>query len=185
MATPLGLPVNTRRLVDVNLTNVVNMPNSGNTVNTAWLNLVQPGSNVGGANGLVAPAGQIQPAGPYVVTEKVLLNVQLTASSQAGNGNTVPGYTNVYLQQAPAYANGAVDTGNITNVPLRSNFATGNIPYTAQQCANAVANTYTTAVNIIDQLPPLIQQYIRLQVVAGTNATNNGADSTATIQLFF
>jgi hypothetical protein len=111
--------------------------------------------------------------------------VQLTASSQAGNANDTPGNQNVYLQMAPALANGAVDTGNIYNVPFRSAFCTGNIPYLAQLVANAAVNTYTQALNIVDTLPPGVLQYIRLQIQAGTNASNNATDSTATIQLFF
>jgi hypothetical protein len=161
----------------VSLSNVVTMPNGGNTVNTAWLNLVQPGTNTASP-----PGGQASPPGPYVEIEKVLLNIQISASSQASSNTT--SYTNVYLQQAPALANGAVDTGNITNVPLRSAFAAtavGNVPYLV-----AISNgTAWPSQNIIDMFNPLIKQYVRASIVADANASTNATDSTLTIQLYF
>jgi hypothetical protein len=188
MALTLGAPVNARRLQDIGLSNTVALPTSAGTVNTGWINLGQPGAtafyytaNTGGTT--TPPAGSASsPAGPYVVTERVILQTSVTASANGGNNANAGGNVLIYLQQALTLANGAVDTGNITNVPLRSNFATGNIAYLAGLSTNAAGAT--AAVTQYDTLPPQIYQYIRLQAVSGAN-TANMADATMTISVLF
>jgi hypothetical protein len=187
MAITLGTPVNARRIVDLGLSNTVSLPNaSSTTTNTGWLNMAQPGgqpyywnsgpSGVGGTQ----PGGTTNsPNGPYVATERVVLQVITTASTNGNNAANGSQSILLYLQQAPPLANGAVDTGNITNVPLRSNFGLGgNVAYIT------VANGGNAATYTVDALPPGVYQYLRIQAQSAVGA-NNSADANVTIQLGF
>lgn len=185
MAVTLSTPKNTRRLVDIQLSSTVALPNAASTtINSGWLNMAQPGgqsyywnsapSGVGGSQ----PSGtNSSPAGPYAATERVFINIQTTASTNGNNASNSTQTISLYLQQAPTLANGAVDTGNIVNVPLRSAFAT-NVAYVT------LASGGNTAISIIDTLPPFIDQFVRVQAVSGAGA-NNAADANLTVQLYF
>ena len=189
MSLASALPQNTRRLIDAGLSVSIALPatEGANTV-TNWINLGQPGAtsafwtnNTAGTT--TPPAGAATaPAGPYAATERVFINGQVTSSANGGNNGNAGGNCLIYLQQALTYSNGAVDTGNITNVPLRSNFVTANVPWLT--ALSGGTNGVTLAANIIDTLPPNIPQYIRLFAVSQAN-TANMADATMTLQVFF
>lgn len=196
MSFTFNNPINARRLVDTGLSNTVALSSSQGTVNTGWLNLKQPGAtafyytaNTGGST--TAPSNTANaPSGPYVATERVILNVSTTASANGGNATNGAGNVTLYLQQALTLSNGAVDTGNITNVPLRSQTpgTNANVAYAVAVAtgtnANSTGNNPIAAINIYDSLPPGIQQYIRIQAVSGAN-TGNTADASVTIQVLF
>lgn len=183
MAVTLGTPKNTRRLVDVGLSVTVALPSAASTtVNSNWINMAEPGAQpnywggqspagVGGSQ----PAGtNTSPAGPYAAVERAFFNIVTTASTNGNNstGNNI----NCILQQAPTLTNGAVDTGNITNIPWRlSAKTTGIINLT---------NGAGTAVNYIDSIPPWIEQFVRIQLISEANI-GNAADANATLQLLF
>lgn len=192
MSFTTGTPVNLRRIIDAGLSVNTALPNgSAATSATNWIDLRQPGATsaywtANTAGTTTPPAGTtLSPAGPYVATERVLVNVLLTASANGGNNGNAGANIAVYLQQAPSYANGTVDTGNITNVPLRSSFnVTGNVGYVSAVSLNTGASSATAALNIFDALPPGIQEYIRLYAVNGS-AVGNAADATMTLQVVF
>lgn len=182
MALTLGTPKNTRRLVDVGLSVTVALPNGASTtVNSNWINMAEPGQQPDywagqkPSYGRSQPAGtNTSPAGPYAATERVFVNIVTTASTNGNNstGNNI----SLVLQQAPTYANGAVDTGNITNIPWRTSGTTNGIIN--------LPNGAAAAVNLIDVLPPWIQQFIRIQMISTANI-GNAADANATLQLMF
>jgi hypothetical protein len=188
MATfTIGTPINSRRLQDAGLQANTALPNAASTItNTNWVSLTAPGpwsqyytNNTGGL--ATPPVGTANsPNGPYVATEKVVLYTSVTASANSNGGN-LSGNCNIYLQTCPVLSNGNYDSGNITNVPLRSAFLGGNVAYTmAQNTAGTGGNT--AAVTTYDQLPPNIYQFIRLQCQTGTNAANM-ADATVTMAI--
>lgn len=189
MSTSLGTPINSRRLIDLGLTNTISLPNAGaTTVNGGWLSLGQPGlqPNYWGAQnpayGGSQPASTTNsPNGPYVATERTVIIVSTTASTNGNNASNGTQAISLYLQQTGTLTNGAADTNtsNWVNIPLRSNFgAAGNIAYVT------LANGGNAASRTVDQLPPGVLQYIRLVAISGAGA-NNAADATATLSIGF
>lgn len=187
MSFTLGTPKNTRRIVDIGLSNTVNLPNAATTtVNTGWLNMVQPGTQpqywgngaptgIGGSQ----PSGtNTSPNGPYAASERVFFNILTTASTNGNNAGNSTQNIQVFLQHAPVLTNGSVDTGNIVNVPGRSAFSGTNTPYVN------IANGGNAAINVIDTLPPYVLQFIRLSCVSGAGF-NNANDASITFQLLF
>ena len=190
MAFTLGTPINDRRIMDLGLTNTVNLPNaSSTTVNGGWINLGQPGlqPNYWGAQAPVGYGGT-QPAsttnspnGPYVAIERTVIIVSTTASTNGNNGANGAQGISLYLQQTGTLTNGAADTNtsNWVNIPLRSNFGTaGNVAYIS------LANGGNAATRTVDQLPPGVLQYIRIAAVSAAGA-NNSADATVTLSVGF
>lgn len=188
MSLASGLPQNTRRLVDAGLSVNIALPTASGTCATNWINLGQPGATsaywTNNTAGTTTPptASNTAPYGPYAATERVFINGQVTSSANGGNNGNAGGNALIYLQQALTLSNGAVDTGNVTNVPLRSNFVTANVPWLV--ALSGGTNGVTLAANIIDTLPPNIPQYIRLYCVSQAN-TANMADATMTLSVYF
>ncbi len=75
MAVSNGSPTNARALLDANYISTLALPNAGNTVNVASLDLVQ--------------------ATPYPTTDRVDVNIVCTAGSGANNKNI-----NIVLQES-------------------------------------------------------------------------------------
>jgi len=190
MAYTLGTPINDRRIADQGLSNTVALPNaSSTTVNGGWVNLGQPGiqPNYWGAQAPVGYGGS-QPAsttnspnGPYVATERVVFIVTTTASTNGNNASNAAQTVSLYLQQTGTLSNGAADTNtsNWVNMPLRSNFGTaGNVAYITLAGGGNVAG------RTVDQFPPGVLQYVRLQAISAAGA-NNSADATMTLAIGF
>ena len=184
----IGTPINDRRIQDTGLSASITLPNTFSaTVNSNWIPLLAaPWSNYYTQNqaGLVTPpAGTASsPNGPYVATERVIFSANVTASANANGGN-LAGNCLIYLQHCPALSNGNYDSGNITNVGLRSAFLSGNVPWAgAYNTAGTGGNT--AALTIYDVPPPNILSYVRISAVTGAN-TGNMADATANLHILF
>lgn len=131
-------PVNERRLRDYNYIANVALGGVNTRANTAALDLVQPQWQ----SGQTAPV--TGPTGPYSVTERFWVQVQLGDNSASA-----------VIQHTGALANGAVDTGNYANISEL-----------------AVMAAPTTAANYV--LPPTVKRFIRLQCNGGaTTATGS------------
>jgi hypothetical protein len=184
----IGTPINDRRIQDTGLSAAITLPNAASTtVNSNWIPLfAAPWSNYYTQNqaGLATPpAGTANsPNGPYVASERIILGANVTASANANGGN-LAGNCLIYLQHCPALSNGNYDSGNITNIALRSAFRSGNVPWLgAYNTAGSGGNT--AADTIYDSLPPNVLSYIRLSAVTGAN-TGNMADATANLNILF
>ena len=185
----IGTPINDRRIQDSGLSASITLPNaSSTTVNSNWIPLLAPPySNYYSQNqaGLTTPpAGTANsPNGPYVATERVIFSCNVTASANANGTNVPGGNCNIYLQQCPVLSNGNYDSGNITNVPLRSAFLSGNVPWAGAWNTAGTGNN-TAAQTIQDSPPPNILGFVRISAVTG-NGTGNMADATASLNILF
>lgn len=151
MATATNVPVNTRRLQDINYIANITAPIAANVANTNALNLIQ--------------------ATPYPVTEKVICQVSMTASSATANSKNI----NVWLQHTGQLTNGSIDTTNYANIPQ---FAIPLLRVTDNGAGT------TPAGNTQVLLPPNVKQYVRAQAQGEANG-GNAADATVTLTLLF
>jgi len=128
-------PVNERRLRDYNYIANIALGGTNTLANTAALDLIQPQWQ----SGQTAPVSG--PTGPYAVTERFWVNVQVTDNAASA-----------VIQHTGALANGTVDTGNFANIPeLASPFLAA--PTTSGNC----------------MLPPTVKRFIRVQSNGGAN----------------
>ena len=176
MSLASGLPINTRRLADASLTNTTNFAAGGSTANGGWINLGQPGAEAAywnQQNQTPPTSSNIAPNGPYVASEKFLINLTWTASTNGVNTSGAGGNISFYLQQTDTLSNGAVNGANFSNMPLRV------IPY-----ATAVNGALAAGAAGPDFVIPNCPQWIRVQAVSGANV-GNAADASFTLSVLF
>lgn len=154
-------PVNERRLKDYNYIANVAGPAAGANANTAALDLIQPQWQ----SGQTAPVSG--PTGPYAITERLWINVQVTAGGATANNKNL----NIQLQHTGALANGAVDSGNYANIPQLANPLLKGVD-------NNGGGVTANSVNLF--LPPDVKRFVRAQ---GTLEANGGNAANATISL--
>lgn len=176
MAVANNAPVNTQTLKDANfISNSPLLPSGAANTSTNWLDLGNPVAANGANAGLYdVNAGA---STPFPVTRYLLANLITTASA---SGNSIN--MNIIIQQAAAYANGAVDTGNITNIPLC--VANGSAIGSDTIIKLVPSASVTNASNSTFVLPPGTKRFIRATAVGVTNM-GNLADGTMTLELLF
>lgn len=140
---PLNQPTNARQLIDGLYVVTTLLPNAANTVNSSGLDLQQ--------------------AVPYPVTDRVDVNIVVTAGVGANNKNV-----NVRLMES-------ADNGNWTNMAYMANplfQVTDN------------ANTNVNAANVVVKLQPGCLRYIRVTSLGEANG-GAGTNGGITLQLLF
>jgi hypothetical protein len=163
--------INERRLQDAQYKVLIAGPAANANTNTAALDLLQASYQAG----MTAANGAINRTGPFPVTERVWVNIAITAGVNTTNSKNV----NIYLEHANGYAaNGAVNTSDYINV---CNSAVGGLPV-LMVTDNASAGFSAASVNLI--LPPDVKRYIRCKVALEANG-NTSADTNTTLALLF
>jgi hypothetical protein len=176
MAVSNNAPVNTQTLKDaLFISNAPLLPSGAANTSTNWLDLGNPVAANGANVGLYDVNANAST--PYPVTRYLLANLITTASA---SGNSIN--MNIIIQQAPAYANGVVDTGNITNIPVC--VANGSAIGADTIIKLVPSASVTNASNTQFALPPGTKRFVRATAVGVTNM-GNLADGTMTLELLF
>jgi hypothetical protein len=141
--TALNAPNNARQLIDGIYVVTANLPNAANTVNSSGLDLLQ--------------------ATPYPTTDRVDVNIVVTAGVGANNKNI-----NYVLQDS---------ADNVT-------FA--NVVYLAAPLFQVLdnGNTNVNSANVVVKLQPGGRRYIRIQATGETNG-GAGTNGLTSLQLLF
>lgn len=164
-------PVTERRLRDYSYIANVAGPAAGANANTAALDLIQPQFQSGQSPGAPNSSFSGGSSGPYSVTERFWVNVQVTAGGATANNKNL----NVSIEHTGALANGTVDTGNFVSIPQIANPVLRGID----------ANGGGLSANSVNfMLPPDVKRFIRLKAALEANG-GNAANSTTSLALYF
>lgn len=164
-------PISERRLRDYNYIANITGPAAGANANTAALDLVQPQWQTGQSPGAPTTSLAGGSTGPYSVTERFWVNIQLSAAGNTANNKNI----NVSLEHTGALSNGTVDTSNFVTIPELAN------PLLKATDNNGGG---TTAQQDNVMLPPSVKRFIRAKVALEANG-GTANDTTTSLQLYF